>query len=148
MFNNHQVLQAQFALNTGGSVISAFYFPRAARITRYFAIPTLADQAAHATIVVSATFVDEGTDGSGSTTLAVLTNDSDTADSPTEESGAWTRYDAKELRTEGRPAGGTDATNVADEIAAGTVISVTLTGAGTTPTANNFILGVEYRTSD
>jgi hypothetical protein len=147
MFNNHQVLQAQFALNAGGSVISAFYLPRAARVTRYFAIPTLADQAAHSTVVVSATFVDEGTDGSGSTTMAVLTNDSDDADSTTRESGAWTRYDAKELNTEDRP-GGTDATNVADEYAAGSVISVTLTGAGTTPTANNFILGIEYRTSD
>lgn len=147
MFNNHQVLQAQFALNTGGSVISAFYLPRAARVTRYFAIPTLADQAAHSTIVVDATFVDEGVDGSGSTTMAVLTNDSDLADSTTRESGAWTRYDAKELNTEDRP-GGTDATNVADEYAAGSVISVTLTGAGTTPTANNFILGIEYRTSD
>jgi hypothetical protein len=147
MFTTRHIQTSQFALNTGGSVITAFYLPQAARVTRYFAIPTLADQAAHSTIVVSATFVDEGTDGSGSTTLAVLTNDSDTADSTTEESGAWTRYDAKELNTEARPVSA-DATNVADEFAAGTVISCTLTGAGTTPTANNFIMGIEYRISD
>ena len=147
MFTTRHIQTGQFALNTGGSVITAFSLPQAARVTRYFAIPTLADQAAHSTIVVSVTFVDEGTDGSGSTTLATLTNDSDLADSTTRESGAWTTFDAKELNTEDRPSGA-DATNVADEFPAGTVISATLTGAGTTPTANNFIIGIEYRISD
>lgn len=147
MFTTRHIQTGQFALNTAGAVITAFYLPQAARVTRYFAIPTLADQAAHATIVDSVTFVDEGTDGSGSTTVALLTNDTDQAASTTAKSAAWTRYDAMELNTEARPVSA-DATDVADEFPAGTVISATLLGAGTTPTANNFIIGIEYRISD
>ena len=146
MFVNPQIQSTTLTLNTGGTVTAAFYFPRGARVTRYFAVPA-ASQAAHATIVDTVTFTDEGTDGSGSTVLAVLTNDSDLADSTTRESGAWTAFDAKEINTENRPSG-TDATNVADEIAPGGVVSVALLGAGTTPDANFFTVGIEYRVSD
>ena len=145
-FSRTQIQSHHIAINTGGAVVTEFYFPRAARILRYFDVPSVA-QAAHATIVVDAVFVNAGTDGSGSTTLATLTNDSDLADSTTRESGAWVAHDAKELVCEDRP-GGTAATNVRDEIAAGSVIKVTVTGAGTTPTAANHIVGIEYVESD
>lgn len=147
MYTTRHIQTGQFALNAAGAVITAFYLPQAARVTRYFAVPTLADQAASATVTVIATFVDEGVDGSGSTLMATLTNDSDTAETTKIKNSAWTRYAAMELNTEARPVSA-DATNVADEYPAGSVISATLTGAGTTPTANNFILGIEYRISD
>lgn len=147
MYERPRVQQGQFALNTAGTVITGFYFPKASRIKRYFAIPTLADQAAHATIVDTVTFTNRGADGAGTTVLAILTNDSDLANSTTRKSAAWVRYDALEINTEARPVSA-DATNVADEIAAGSFISVDLLGAGTTPTANNFIMGVEYVESD
>lgn len=147
MYERYKVQTGQFALNTGGAVITGFYLPKAARITRYFAVPTLAAQAAHATIVVDVVFTDRGTAGAGSTVLATLTNDSDLANSTTRRSAAWVRYDALEINTEDRPVSAA-ATNNADEIAAGTFIDATLTGAGTTPTANNFIIGIEYRESD
>ena len=146
MFVNAQIQSTTLTLDVAGTVTAAFYLPRGARITRYFAVPAV-DQAAHSTVVDTVTFTDEGTDGSGSTVLAILTNDSDLADSTTRESGAWTAFDAKEVNTEDRP-GGADATNVADEIAPGGVVSVALLGAGSTPTANFFTVGIEYRTSD
>jgi len=146
MFVNAQTQTLFMTLNVAGTVTGSFYFPGGARIMEYFAVPSV-DQAAHASIVDTVTFTDEGTDGSGSTVLAILTNDSDLADSTTRESGAWTAFDAKSLETEDRP-GGADATNVADEIAPGGVVSVALLGAGTTPTANFFTVGVRYRVSD
>lgn len=147
MFARPQIQILGGAIDTAGSVVYEFYLPRKSRILRYFDVPTVA-QAAHATIVVSATFVNAGTDGSGSTTLAVLTNDSDLADSTTRESGAWVAHDVKELRTEDRPGSPTWAENEADEIAAGSVIKCTVTGAGTTPTAASHFVGIEYVESD
>lgn len=147
MYERYKVQTGQFALNTAGTVITGFYLPKAARITRYFAIPTLAAQAAHSTIAVTVTFTDRGVAGAGSTVLAILTNDSDLADSVTRKSAAWVQYDALEINTEARPVSAA-ATNNADEIAAGSFISADLLGAGTTPTANNFIIGIEYRESD
>lgn len=137
------LIQRSFiALNASGDIIHEFSFPRGARILRYFAIPSVA-QAAHSTVVDSIVFVNAGTDGSGTTELATLTNDSDLADSTVRESGAWVAHDVKELITNDRP-GGTATTNVWDVIAAGGVIKATLTGAGSTPTANWFTIGVEY----
>ncbi len=148
MFERSKTVQNQIAIDTGGAVIMAFFFPKAARIKRYFMLPTLAAQAAHATIVVEGVFMNKSTDGSGSTTLATFTNDSDTADGIATQSGAWVRYDALEIDTENRPGSPTNAQNEADEIAAGSAIIVTITGAGTTPTANQFVAGMEYVESD
>lgn len=133
------------ALAATQSSVLEFYFPMAVRIKRYFAAPSVAE-AAHATQVLDCTFVNAGTDGSGSTTLAVLTNDSDLADSTTRESGAWVAHDAKELNTENRP-GGAASTNVADEIAAGSVIKCTVAKAAGATTGNVFV-GIEYVESD
>lgn len=140
--NSPQIRDATLALNTGGTVYHEFYFPRAARIKRYFATPQ-ANQAAHASIVDTVTFTNKGTDGSGSAVLATLTNDSDLADSTTRESGAWAAATVKQINTEDRP-GGDEETNEADAIAAGSVIEVAVTGAGTTPTANWFTVGIEF----
>jgi len=135
------------ALNTAGTVYHMFYFAKKARIKRYWAVPQAA-QAAHSTIVDTVTFTDKSTDGSGSTTLAILTNDSDLADSTTRESGAWVAFDAKFVDTEDRPGAPGNTGNVADEIAAGTVISVAVLGAGTTPDANWFTVGIDFVESD
>lgn len=136
---------ASFAASA--SALAYFYFPRPARILRYFAVPGVAE-AAHATQVLDATFVSKGTDGAGSTTLAVLTNDSDLADSATRESGAWVAFDVKELLTEARPSlDADDPLNVRDEIAANTVILCTLAkAAGTTTGAA--MCGIEFVWSD
>lgn len=133
------------ALAATGSSVLEFYFPRKARILRYFAVPSVAE-AAHSTQVLDCTFVDAGTGGAGSTTLAVLTNDSDLADSTTRESSAWVAHDAKELITEDRP-GGAWADDKADEIAAGSVIKCTVAKAAGT-TTGNVIVGIEYVESD
>lgn len=146
MFERPNIQIVPIAINTGGAVVAEFYFPRAARILRYFDVPTVA-QAAHATITVKAVFVNAGTDGSGSTTLATLSNDTDDANSTILKSAAWVAHDALELSTEARPVSAT-ATNVRDEIAAGTVIKCTITGAGTTPTASVHHPGIEYVESD
>jgi hypothetical protein len=146
MFVNPKIQSTTLTLNTAGTVTAEFYFPNGARIVRYFAVPAVA-QAAHASVVDTVTFTDRGTGGAGSTDLAILTNDSDLADSTTRKSAAWVAHDALEINAENRP-GGADATNVADEIAVGGVVSVALLGAGATPTANFFTVGVQYRASD
>lgn len=142
-----QYRDAAMPINTGGTVTHEFYFPKAARIKKYFVVPAVA-QAAHATIVVSATFINKGTDGSGSTTLALFTNDSDDENDLTTVVGAWVAHDAAVLNCEDRPGAFDNDTDVADEIAAGTVIAVAVTGAGTTPTANQLTVGVEFVESD
>lgn len=147
MFMNPGVIQTKLTLNTGGTVTADFSLPFAARVISYFAVPILADQAAHATIVDTVTFTNKGTDGDGSSVVAILTNDSDLAASTTRNSGAWASGTLKEVNCEARPSSA-DATNVADEYAANSVIHVDLLGAGTTPTANEFIIGIKYRVSD
>ena len=136
MLERSKQMVVSAALNTAGTVPFNFYFPKASRIKRYWAVPNAA-QAAHATIVDTVTFTNKGTDGSGSTVLCVLTNDSDLADSTTRESGAWAANVVKELNTED-----------ADEIAAGSVVQAALLGAGTAPDANFFTIGIEYVESD
>lgn len=133
------------ALAASGSSILEFYFPRDARIVRYFAVPSVAE-AAHATQVLDCTFVNAGTAGAGSTTLAVLTNDSDLADSTTRKSSAWSAHDAKEILCSARPVSA-EATNVYDEIAAGSVVKCTVAKAAGTQTGN-VIVGIEYIDSD
>lgn len=147
MFHQERSQQSSMAINTGGTVYHNFYFKKKVRIKRYWAVPQAA-QAAHSTIVVSCTFTDKGTDGSGSTGLAILTNDSDLADSTTRKSSAWAAFDAKEVDCEDRPGSPGNTDNVADEIAAGTVISCAVLGAGSTPTANWFTVGIDYVESD
>jgi len=147
MFGRSQYKEASFALNAAGTVPANFYFAKAARIKRYYAVPNVA-QAAHATIVDTVTFTNKGTAGAGSTVLAVLTNDSDLADSTTRVSSAWSANVVKELNTEDRPGAFANTTDVADEIAAGAVVLVELLGAGTTPTANFFTVGIEFWESD
>lgn len=147
MFERHNTVTATLALNTAGTVYHMFYFAKAVRIKRLWAVPQAA-QAAHSTIVDTVTFTDRGTAGAGSTDIAVLTNDTDLADSITRESGAWVAYDAKEVDYENRPGSPTNAENSAYEVAAGTVISVQVLGAGTTPDANWFTVGIDYVESD
>ena len=117
------------------SAICRFYFPRATRVKRYYAVPEVAE-AAHATQVLAVTFVNKGTAGAGSTTLAVLTNDSDLADSTTRQSGAWVANDALELDTENRPGSPTHLENTADSIAAGEVVEATAAKAAGTATGS------------
>lgn len=130
------------ALAASASSVLEFYFPRPARIIRYFAVPSVAE-AAHATQVPDVTFVNAGTAGAGSTTLAVLTNDTDLADSTTRKSSAWVAHDAKEIWTESRPGTPTAAQNVRDSIAAGEVIKCTVAKAAGTATGNMSV-GIEY----
>ena len=147
MLERSKYREATIAINTGGTVTLEFYFPKAARVKKYFVTPAVA-QAAHATIVVSATFINKGTDGSGSTTLALFTNDSDDADDDTTICAAWVAHDALVLDCEDRPGAFDNDADVADEIPAGTVIAVAITGAGTTPTANQLTAGMEIVESD
>ncbi len=137
--------KAADALAASGAYTTGFYFPRDVRITRYYAVPEVAE-AAHATQVLSVVFTNEGTDGSGNTVLATLTNDSDLADSTTRKSSAWAAWDAKEINCGARPVSA-EATNVFDEIAAGSVVSCEIAkGAGTATGA--VIAGIEYIDSD
>lgn len=147
MLERSKQMVVSAALNAAGTVPFNFYFPKAARIKRYWAVPNV-DQAAHASVVDTVTFTNKGTDGSGSTVLCVLTNDSDLADSTTRKSSAWSANVVKELNTEDRPGAFSNTTDVADEIAAGSVVQAALLGAGTTPTANFFTIGIEYVESD
>lgn len=147
MQHAERTVSATLALNTAGTVYHMFYFHKAVRVKRYWAVPQAA-QAAHSTIVDTVTFTNRSTDGGGSTDKAILTNDSDLADSITRESGAWVAYDAKYVDCENRPGSPTNAENSADEIAAGSVISVAVLGAGTTPDANWFTVGIDFVESD
>lgn len=128
------------ALAASGSSVMELYVPRAFRVTRYWAVPSVAE-AAHSTQVLDVTFVDASTDGSGSTTLAILTNDSDLADSTTRKSSAWVAHDAKEIYTEARPVTAA-ATDLRDSLAAGTVLKITIAKAAGT-TTGNVVAGVE-----
>jgi hypothetical protein len=120
-----------------------FHFPWPARIVRYFAVPSVGE-AAHSTQALDCTFVNEGTDGTGTATLAVLTNDSDLADTTTRESGAWVANVVKELKTEARPATPTNAQNSHDEIAAGSTIACTVAKAAGT-TTGDVTVGIEFQ---
>lgn len=144
-FSRNEIQSHLVTVDDNGAVgaVAEFYFPRGARIKRYFAVPTVA-QAAHSTIVVEIVFTNAALDGSGSTTLATLTNDSDTADTTKIQSAAWVAHDALEINTEDRPGSPTAAENAADLIAAGSVIKAVMTGAGTTPSAQQILIGVEY----
>lgn len=143
MFQRTQTMtETVQALAASASSILEFYFPKAVRIKRYWAVPSVAE-AAHATQVLDCTFVNAGTDGSGSTTLAVLTNDSDLADSTTRKSSAWVAHDAKEIDTENRPGSPTWAQNQADSIAAGSVVKCTVAKAAGT-TTGNVLVGIDY----
>lgn len=133
----HMVL----ALAATQSAEVLFYLPTASRIKRYFAVPSVAE-AADAAKVLDVTFVNEGTDGSGTDTLAVLTNDSDLDSDLTRVSGAWAAHTVKALNTEDRPTGGAT-TNVADEIEAGSTIKCTVAKAADTATGN-VLVGIEY----
>jgi hypothetical protein len=147
MFRRSQVVSQPLAINTAGATPAAeFYFPRAVRILRYFDVPNVA-QAAHATITVTAVFTNAGTDGAGSTVLATLTNATGTANTTKIKSAAWVAHDALEINTEARPVSAVDTDN-ADEIAAGSVIKVVITGAGSTPTASVHHIGIEFIESD
>ncbi len=140
------VTQVAQAIAASGSSILEFYFDKAVRIKRYWAVSSVAE-AAHATQASDVTFVNAGTDGSGSTELAILTNDSDLADSTVRESGAWVAHDVKVLDCENRPGSPTNAQNTADEIAAGTVIKATHAKAAGTATGN-MLVGIDYVESD
>lgn len=136
-----QSLTAQAIAASGSSVLD-FSFPYPVRIVRYWAIASVAE-AAHATQVLDCTFVNAGTTGGGSTALAVLTNDSDLADSTTRKSSAWVAGDVKELLTGARPGSPTYAQNVYDAIADGEVVKCTVAKAASTATGN-VIVGVDY----
>lgn len=130
------------AIAASASSVVEFYFPRPVRIKRYWAVPSVAE-AAHATQVLDCTFVNGGTGGGGSTGLAVLTNDTDLADSTTRKSSAWVANDAKEILTEARPGSPTALQNTADSIAAGEVVKCTVAKAAGTATGN-VIVGIDY----
>lgn len=147
MYERPKSKEIQLTLNTGGTVTGFFVLPRASRIKRYYAAPLSADQAAHASIADTVTFTNKGPAWAAGSVVAILTNESDQANAVTRKSAAWTRGVAMILDTEARPVSA-EATNVADEIAAGSIIQVDLLGAGTTPTANIFIIGIEYVDSD
>lgn len=138
-----------YDLAASASQIIEFYFPRPARIKRLFAVPSVAEPA-HASQVLDVTMVDAGLDGSGSTTVAVLTNDSDLADNPSgpvRESGAWVAHDAKEIDFENRPGSPTNAQNEAYEVAAGSVLKVTVAKA-VGATTGDVMVGLEAIWSD
>lgn len=130
------------ALAASGSSVIEFYFRRPVRIKAYWAIPSVAE-AADAAKVLNCTFVNAGTDGSGSTTLAVLTNDSGLADSTTRKSSAWVAHKVKQIDTENRPGTPTNAQNSNDSIAAGSVVKCTVAKAASTATGN-VIVGIDY----
>lgn len=147
MFARSQFKEATLTLNTAGTVTAEFYFPKGGRVKSYYAVPAVI-QAAHSTIVDTVTFTNRSTDGAGTTDVAVLTNDTDLADSVTRVSSAWAAHVVKRLNCEDRPGDFANTTDVADEIAVGGVVSCALLGAGTTPTANFFTVGIEFWESD
>jgi hypothetical protein len=130
-YENRAVHFASFAAAASG--VANIYFPRAFRVIRYYGVANVAE-AAHATQVLDITFVNKGVGGAGATTLAVLTNDTDLADSITRKSSAWVANVAKEILTQARPGTPTNAQNVWDSIAAGEVIQVTAAKAAGTAT--------------
>lgn len=130
------------ALAASASSVIEFAFSGPVRIIRYWAVPSVAE-AAHATQVLDCTFVNAGVSGGGSAALAVLTNDSDLADSITRKSSAWVAHDVKELLTGARPGSPTYAQNAYDAIADGEVVKCTVAKAAGTATGN-VIVGVDY----
>lgn len=132
------------AIAASASSVMEFYFPRAARVQRYFGVSSVAE-AAHTTQASDLTFVNAGTDGAGSATLCTLTNDSDLASSSVRVgNSAWVAHDAKELITIARPGLlSTDPLNVMDAILAGQVVKCTHAKAAGT-TTGNMIAGIEF----
>jgi hypothetical protein len=116
-----------------------FHFPHPVRVVRYFATPGVSE-AADATKAVVVVFQD------GATTLATLTNDTDTADDIDTDSAAWVQHTTREINTEDRPGSPTPAENTPDAIAAGHTIKVTVTKAA--GTATGFMsVGMEVKRS-
>lgn len=147
MFTRNQIQSfTAHGMAASGSAEFDAYFPRKVRIKRYFATSSV-DQAASASVVLDATFTNMGTDGSGSTVLAVLTNDSDLADSTTRKSAAWADHVAAVLDTENRPGSPTHEDNTADEIEDGTLIKIAVTKAASA-TTGDVTVGIEYDESD
>lgn len=129
------------AIAAGGSSVISLPVPQDARVKRYWAISSV-DEAAHATQVLSVTVVNKGLAGADSTTLAVLTNDTDLPDSTTRKSSAWVADDIKEINTEARPVSAY-ATDVADYVAGGSVLEFTVAKASGT-TTGNVMVGYDY----
>lgn len=123
-----------------------FYFPHPARIVRYYVVPS-EDQAAHATATIGAVFTNKGTDGTGTTTLATITNDSDDSNSTTLISAAYSANVAAELKTEDRPGSPSNDDNEHDEVAAGSVVECVL-AAGSGTTTMDLTVGIEYMRGD
>lgn len=147
MFPRYQTMTAYVpSVAASGSASVPFRFARKVRIKRYWIVPTVAN-AASASVTVVATFTDKGSDSSGSTLLATLTNDTDSSDSITLKEGAWAANVAKEIDTENRPGSPTHAQNSMDEIAAGDVILVAIAAAASVVTSA-YQVGIEYVESD
>jgi hypothetical protein len=142
-----QILQGNVdALAASAAYTTQFVLPRKARIKRYYAASEVVE-AAHSTQVLNVTYTNKGPLGTGTTVMAVLTNDSDLADAITRESSAWDDHVIKEIDTENRPGSPTNAENSADEIEAGSIIEVEVAKASGTQTGA-VTFGIEFIWSD
>lgn len=135
-YMNYQQDIASVAASNNASTF--FYFPRAFRVTRYGAVPSVAEPA-HATQESKIEFINKLTDGSGTAVLATLTNLSGATPSITLAEGAWVAFAPLSINCELRTHNAvvpTAAQNVADAIPAGTVIQAKNTKAAGTQTSN------------
>jgi hypothetical protein len=132
-------------LATAADMTVFAYFPRAARLLGMF-LASEAALVAHATNVLDLTVTDRGTDGTGTTALGVITNDSDLTDVVATEavagrnSQAYTAKTAAYLDLTTRDAEG------AADIAAGSIVELNLNNASGATQVTSF--GLVYLDSD
>jgi len=126
-----------------------FHFAKPARIKRLWAVSSAA-QGLSGTATLTVSLIDRGTNGTGNTTVAVLTNNSGQTDSPAgpvRSVAAWAANVGRAIDFENRPGGATSAQNEALEIPAGSVLSVTVAKAAGTNTGD-VAVGLDYLESD
>jgi hypothetical protein len=146
------VTQTVTGLAASGTATFQFHFPRKVRLKGFWAVSSAA-QAAHASQVLSVTLTNRGTNGSGTTDIAVITNNSgqaDSPDAPARLSGPWAAYVGRRIDFEQRPTftpTTRDDRNTAIEVPAGNTFTVTISKAAGTATGD-VAVGIDYVESD
>lgn len=143
MFPRYQIqTHRAAAVAASGTATLAFFFPKDARIKRYWVVPSAAN-AASSSVTVGIVFTDVGDDDSGTTVLATFTNDTDVTDDTDKKSGAYAALVPVAIDTEDRPGSPTHNDNSMDAVAAGSVVKAVITAAAST-TTSDFTVGIEY----
>jgi len=145
------VTQTVTGLAASGTATLQFYFPRKVRLKGFWAVSSVA-QAAHGSQVLSVTLTDRGTNGTGTTDIAVITNNSgqaNQASGPARLSGAWAAYVGRVVDFEDRPRTNPNVPvySEAIEVPAGNTFTVTIAKAAGTATGD-VAVGIDYVESD